>query len=85
MASIEDILLRAFVEEEATRTSPCGPDTRAPATKPGTFRVVPPDHRLAALRTDYREMRPMFVEKPKPFDELLRILKGVEEAINSGK
>lgn len=53
--------------------------------KPGSFRVVPPEHRLAGLRADYRAMRPMFLDDPQPFDELLATLKRIEDAINAGE
>ncbi len=52
------------------------------AARPGTFRIVPPDHRLADLRTDYRQMRPMFLEVPPSFDALLQELREIESRIN---
>ncbi|MBI1291591.1 nucleotidyl transferase AbiEii/AbiGii toxin family protein [bacterium] len=53
------------------------------AARPGTFRIVPPDHRLAELRADYRQMRPMFLEAPPAFDELIEELRKIEGRINS--
>lgn len=50
---------------------------------PGTFRVVPPEHRMADLRADYRQMEPMFFEPPPSFEELLEGLREIEAAINS--
>lgn len=50
--------------------------------KPGTFRLVPPDHRIADLKTDYQQMQEMFLEKPPAFDNLLAQLRAIEEKIN---
>lgn len=54
------------------------------AAKPGSLRLVPPDHRLAALTSDYQEMQTMFIEQPPPFAEILRQLKGIEDSLNRG-
>lgn len=53
------------------------------AARPGTFRIVPPDHRLSELRTDYRQMQPMFLEVPPSFDQLIVGLTEAEERINN--
>lgn len=50
--------------------------------RPGTFRVVPSDHRITELRADYREMLPMFLKPPPPFDELIQDLSRLETRIN---
>jgi hypothetical protein len=50
---------------------------------PGTFRLVPPDHRMAELSRDYREMQQMFLEPPPPFAEVLSRLQQLEDSINS--
>jgi hypothetical protein len=52
--------------------------------KPGTFRLIPPDIRLSALRTDYRAMRPMYLSEPPSFDDVLSVLADLEERINVG-
>jgi nucleotidyltransferase AbiEii toxin of type IV toxin-antitoxin system len=52
---------------------------------PGTLRLVPPKHRLADLKTDYRQMQPMFTEPPPSFDQILDHLSGLEESINRGE
>ena len=49
---------------------------------PGSLRVVPPDHRLAALRQDYRDMAAMIFGEAPNFDVLLRRLGELEAAIN---
>lgn len=48
----------------------------------GTFRLVPPQVRQAALARDYATMRPMFMTEPPSFDALLRELGNAENAIN---
>ena len=50
--------------------------------KPGTFRLVPPAARRAALRRDYEAMRDMYLAEPATFDEVLAVLAEVEERIN---
>ena len=50
--------------------------------KPGTFRLVPPVERQAALRQDYRAMRDMYLSEPVGFDEILATLAELEEQIN---
>ncbi len=54
------------------------------AAKRGSLRLVPPGHRLADLKTDYQQMQEMFTEPPPPFDDILRQLQRIEDAINSG-
>jgi hypothetical protein len=50
--------------------------------KPGTFRLVPPPDRQAALRRDYQTMRDMYLSEPANFDEILAILADLEKRIN---
>ena len=50
--------------------------------KPGTFRLVPPAERLAALRRDYQAMRDMYLSEPASFDDILAILAELESRIN---
>jgi hypothetical protein len=49
---------------------------------PGSLRVVPPEHRLAALRQDYRDMAGMIFGEAPRFEALLRYLGELEAAIN---
>ncbi len=49
---------------------------------PGTFRLLPPASRLAELRADYAAMRPMFIQEPLSFDEMLAVLAEAEHTIN---
>ena len=50
--------------------------------KPGTFRLVPPPERQAALRRDYQAMRDMYLSEPASFDDILAILADLEKRIN---
>jgi len=50
--------------------------------KPGTFRLVPPEARLAELARDYQEMRDMFLEAPTSFQAVLEKLHELEARIN---
>jgi len=52
--------------------------------KPGTFRLVPPPERQAALRHDYHTMRDMYLSQPAGFDDILAILADLEKRINAG-
>ena len=48
----------------------------------GSFRLVPPKHRHAALALDYAAMQPMFLSKRPSFEALLLQLMQAEEALN---
>ncbi|MBA3957032.1 MAG: nucleotidyl transferase AbiEii/AbiGii toxin family protein [Parachlamydiaceae bacterium] len=50
--------------------------------KPGTFRLVPPNERLPALRRDYQLMRDMYLTEPVSFDDILSTLSDLEYRIN---
>jgi len=49
---------------------------------PGTFRLIPPSHRVPELRRDYQAMRDMYLNEPISFDEVLEILNEIEHRIN---
>jgi hypothetical protein len=51
--------------------------------KPGTFRVVPPTERVAALRRDYQAMRDMYLSEPMSFEDILTTLAALEASINN--
>jgi hypothetical protein len=51
--------------------------------QPGTFRLVPPNGRLAALRRDYQAMRDMYLSEPASFDEVLAVLAELERRLNT--
>lgn len=50
--------------------------------KPGTFRLHPPEHRLAELERDFTEMRDMFPGEPPVFSAILETLRVLEARIN---
>jgi hypothetical protein len=50
--------------------------------KPGSFRLVPPPSRVAALRRDYDAMKDMYLSTPLSFDEVLARLADLEQRIN---
>jgi len=50
--------------------------------RPGTFRLLPSEERLAALARDYARMRAMFIAAPPDFDALLKQLANAERALN---
>ena len=49
---------------------------------PGSLRLVPPAHRMDALRADYAAMEQMFLNEPRSFDEIMKILKEAEVILN---
>jgi hypothetical protein len=48
---------------------------------PATFRLIPPESRLAALEADHRAMQPMFFTTPPPILEVLETLATLEARI----
>lgn len=50
--------------------------------KPGTFRLAPPDFRLAELEKDYRAMRAMFLVEPPSFATIVETVRNLENRIN---
>ena len=51
--------------------------------RPGTFRLVPPDFRVATLKKDYQAMEDMFLVKPPPFEDILTTVRNLEKRINA--
>ncbi len=51
--------------------------------RPGSFRVVPPETRMAALERDYRDMEDMIFGEPLTFDTIMATLTGLEREVNS--
>ncbi len=50
--------------------------------KPGTFRLSPPDCRLAELEKDYHAMAAMFFTTPPPFEHVMKMVSKLEHRIN---
>lgn len=51
--------------------------------KIGTFKILPPESRYKELKDDYISMRSMIFDKYLEFDEIISILKDLENEINS--
>lgn len=51
--------------------------------QPGTLKLVPPSYRLDALEKDYKSMQHMIFEKQCTFEEIIAILRALEDTINS--
>ena len=58
--------------------------THYETARPGTFRLVPPLARHAALARDYATMVPMFIGVPIEFNVMLRRLQAAEQQLNDG-
>lgn len=52
------------------------------AAIPGSLRLLPPGHRLGELQKDHEAMRPMFIDEPMSFDDILAILAESEQILN---
>ncbi len=50
--------------------------------KPGSFKLLPSDERLAELRADYRDMGQMIFGTPPSFDDIIANIRILEEEIN---
>jgi hypothetical protein len=54
-----------------------------PLASPGTFRLVPPEARVKALRKDYRDMGVMIFGEAPRFEGVLETLVALESELNS--
>ena len=80
-ASSNSKLLEAVVKHK--RSSSRSAWASYDEARPGHFRLVPPDDRLAQLRTDYAEMQEVMIFGESPsFDSLLETLRELEAVIN---
>ena len=52
---------------------------------PSNLKLLPPDHRMDALRTDYKAMQQMFLNEPRPFDEIINVLSAAEKELGGVK
>jgi hypothetical protein len=50
----------------------------------GTLKILPPEHRITMLQSDYVNMREMFFGEPPKFDSILMLLKEWEREFNRG-
>ncbi len=74
-------LLRSVVDFK-TKFYPSG-WARYDTAVPGTFRLIPPEHVLAVLRRDYKEMQVMIFGDIPSFDDIFKILGELEREINN--
>ena len=51
--------------------------------KPGTLKLIPPEHVLAEMRKDYDAMQIMIYGEVPPFDDILQVLGDLEHEINA--
>jgi hypothetical protein len=58
--------------------------THYETARPGTFRLVPPQSRHAALARDYATMAPMLIGSPIEFGVMLQRLHAAEQQLNDG-
>jgi len=79
--AVGDVDLLARVVEHKRSFFRCG-WARYDAAVPGTLRLVPPDHRIATLRSDYAAMASMFFGERPSFEQVLARLTKLEEDIN---
>ena len=56
--------------------------SRYDLAKPGTFRLAPPEFRLAELKRDYQAMRDMFIAPPPSFESVIATVADLERQIN---
>jgi len=74
--------LRQRVADWKSRFFPAG-WARYDLAQPGTFRLTPPDFRLAELERDYQAMRDMFTAPPPSFASVLKAVSDLERQINA--
>jgi len=53
------------------------------SVKPGSFRLVPPEEVLGAVRSDYGRMREMVFDDPMPFNDLVTGLRAQDDQVGS--
>lgn len=80
-AALADMALLANVVEFKERFYPRG-WARYDLARPGTFRLVPEGHVLAAVRTDYRSMANMIFGSIPEFDDMMTTLTKLQDEIN---
>ncbi len=51
--------------------------------KPGTFKLLPPNHKFKRLADDYKQMQVMFYGEVPAFDDLMEKLQRLEDEINT--
>jgi hypothetical protein len=80
--ALDDLLLLAAVVRHKRVFYPAA-WAKYELAAPGTFRLVPTDARIKALRQDYREMSVMIFGETPEFDSVLETLAALEAELNS--
>ncbi|MEK6406287.1 MAG: nucleotidyl transferase AbiEii/AbiGii toxin family protein [Acidobacteriota bacterium] len=52
------------------------------SARTGSLRLTPPENRVSEMERDYEKMKPMFLEEPPIFADVLQVLRVAEERIN---
>jgi hypothetical protein len=52
------------------------------SAKPGSFHILPPEDRIPMIRSDYDKMKEMIFGPPPDFNQILDVLRGLEDRIN---
>lgn len=79
--ALENISLLESVVEFKKRFYSCG-WAEYDLAKPGTLRLVPPDHVLKTVKSDYREMRTMIFGDYPTIEAIMAQLEALEAEIN---
>ena len=80
--ALGDVALLRSVVEFKMRFYPQG-WARYDLAKPGTLKLIPPDHVLAEIRRDFEAMQIMIYGEAPPLDEILGVLGKLEDEINT--
>jgi len=80
--ALADTGLLANVVEFKQRFYPRG-WARYDLAQPGTLKLVPEDHVLASVKSDYRAMENMIFGEVPDVDEILAVIQGLQEEINA--
>ena len=81
-AALADLALLADVVTFKQRFYPRG-WAKYDQAKPGTFRLIPSGHVLATVEKDYAQMRNMIFGRYPAFDEMMAVLRDLEDEINT--
>jgi hypothetical protein len=81
-ATLADLDLLQNVVDFKSRFYPCGWAKYELAT-PGTFKLIPKDEHLSALKNDYKAMGEMLFGKIPSFEAILKTLQELEDQINA--
>ena len=81
-AALSDLDLLQSVVEFKMKFYPRG-WARYELAKPGTLKLIPPDHVLAEIKKDYEAMKLMIYGEAPPLNDILGVLGNLESEINA--